>query len=447
MHSGTLFIALAAALALATAVSATPTQDKYASHGFRYDSADIKPLAPEEFVLMPWGWTPGNAEVLKDIKDCGFNMAGFVAPEFVKMVQKAGLKCFVDDPSVSTAMRSLDMPDAEIEKRVAAMTEKFRDNPTVFGYYLIDEPTAGLFPNLARWASAVRKSDPQATPYINLLPIGAQGPESKDYEDYVEQYAKVVHPTYISYDHYTLHDNGTVGQSLYQNLELMRKVSMRHRIPFWNIVLANSHFRYAEVTQGGLNLQAYATLAYGGRGISYFTYFAPLIGNYRNAAIDQFLHKTPAWDMLRLVNLQIHQLGPTYMKLKSVNVFHNQEVPDGCRGMDSSKYLSEVSGGSFLVGEFEGPDGTPFVLIVNKDIRTPSVGFHVKFKTQGTLMMTSPYTGETNPFGGENGWLSPGSGVLLSMKKGVGFRDRGPFGTENELRIMVTPLPGSILGL
>jgi hypothetical protein len=192
---------------------------------------------------------------------------------------------------------------------------------------------------------------------------------------------------------------------------------MRHGIRFWNIVLANSHFHYADVTQGGLNLQVYATLAYGGRGISYFTYFAPLVGNYRNAAVDQFLHKTPTWDMLRLINLQIHQLAPTYLKLKSVNVFHNQDVPEGCNGVDSSKLLAEIAGGNFLVGEFEGQDGTPFVLVVNKDIRS-STGFHVKFKTEGTIMMTSPYTGETTPFGGENGWLAPGSGVLLSVKKG-----------------------------
>lgn len=417
MQTGSLLVWIAAVLALAVAVTAAPTQDKYDYHGFRYKSAEIKPLAAEEFLLMPWGWTAGNAEVLKDIKDCGFNMAGFVAPEFVKTVQKAGLKCFVDDPSVSSHLWSADMTDVEVAKRVDAMTAKFRENPAVYGYYIMDEPTAGLFPNLARWADAVRKSDPKATPYINLLPMGAQGPGSKDYEDYIEQYVKVLRPTYISYDHYTLSDAGTVSPTLYMNLEIMRKVSMKHRIPFWNIVLANSHFRYAEVTQGGLNLQVYSTLAYGGRGISYFTYFAPLIGNYRNAAVDQFLHKTQTWDMMRLINLQIHQLAPTYLKLKSVNVFHNQEVPDTCKGMDSSKFLSEVSGGSFLIGEFEGQDGTPFVMLVNKDIRT-STGFHVKFKTEGTIMMTSPYTGETKPFGGENGWLSPGSGVLLSLKKG-----------------------------
>ena len=417
MQSTILFTTLAAVLALTMTVSADQaSKDLYAYRSFRYDRSEVKTLAPEDFLIMPWGWTPGNEQALKDIKDCGFNMAGFVTPEHVKAFQKAGLKCFVDDPNVSSVVTDDKMSDAEIEKRVDAMTAKLKDNPSVYGYYVMDEPIAPQFANLARWSKAIRKADPSATPYINLLPIGAQGPGSKDYDDYLEQFAKATDLGYISYDHYTLHDDGSVSPSLYMNLEALRKVARPHNMRFWNIVLANSHFHYAEVTQGGLNLQVYATLAYGGRGISYFTYFAPLCGNYRNAAVDQYLQKTPTWDMLRLINSQINTLGPTYLKLRSVNVFHNQDVPQGCLGTDSSKHLSEISGGSFLVGEFVGLDRTPFVLIVNKDIHT-STGFHVKFKEQGTVMMTSPYTGETKPFGGENGWLAPGGGALLSLKK------------------------------
>ena len=417
MQSTILITTLAALTALTMTVSADQaTKGIYAYRSFQYERPEIKTLAPEDFLIMPWGWTPGDEQALKDIKDCGFNMAGFVTPEHVKAVQKAGLKCFVDDPNVSPFVTDGKMTDAEIEKRVDAMTAKFKDNPSVYGYYVMDEPIAPLFANLTRWSKAIRKADQSATPYINLLPIGAQGPGSKDYDDYLEQFAKVTNAAYISYDHYTLFDDGSVSPSLYRNLEAVRKVSLKHRIPFWNIVLGNSHFHYADVTQGGLNLQVYATLAYGGRGISYFTYFAPLAGNYRNAAVDQYLRKTPTWDMLRLINSQINTLGPTYLKLKSVNVFHNQDVPQDCLGMDSSKYLSEVSGGSFLVGEFVGPGNTPFVLIVNKDIHK-STGFGLKFKEQGTVMMTSPYTGETKPFGGENGWLAPGGGAMLSLKK------------------------------
>ena len=55
----------------------------------------------------------------------------------------------------------------------------------------------------------------------------------------------------------------------------------------------------------------YTTLAYGGRGLAYFTYFAPPVGGYRAAPVDQFGHETPTWHNLQNVNLQVQKLGPT----------------------------------------------------------------------------------------------------------------------------------------
>lgn len=46
-----------------------------------------------------------------------------------------------------------------------------------------------------------------------------------------------------------------------------------------------------------------------------------------------------------------------------------------------------------------------------------SAAFGVKFNDRERVMMTSAYTGQTAPFGGENGWLAPGQGVLLSLEK------------------------------
>ncbi len=396
----------------AGAFAGTTSQELYYLAGFHYDDARVKMLTPEEFFIMPWGMTPGNKQALKDIKDCGFNMAGFVAPEHVKLVNKTGLKCIVRDTAVFDVIGDINLSDDKVEKIVAAMTSKFKNNSAVYGYYIYDEPSPALFPNLARWAKAIRKTSPSSSVYINMLP--GWGLEYEN--NYLEPYINTVHPAFISYDNYSLHDDGSAGQGFFMNLEAVRKLSLKHNIPFWNIILANSHFRYADVSQGSLNYQVYSTLAYGGKGISYFTYFAPFIGNYRNAAVNQFLKKTPVWDMIQFINLQIHQLGPTYLKLKSVNVFHTPNVPQYCSGMETSKHLSEISGGNFVVGEFTGPANQPVVIIVNKDIHK-STGFQFKFKEQGTVMMTSPYTGETRPFGGENSWLGPGCGVLLSLKK------------------------------
>jgi len=58
---------------------------------------DSSMLSPEEFVILPWGWTSGDADAIRQIRECGFNLAGFVAPEHLDYVSEAGLKCIVSD--------------------------------------------------------------------------------------------------------------------------------------------------------------------------------------------------------------------------------------------------------------------------------------------------------------------------------------------------------------
>lgn len=373
-------------------------------------------LKPSDFAIMPWDDVPNDVNVIKDIRDCGFNLAGFAHAEDLDAISKAGLQCLVYS-SVGDAEVQLDQ--AEIDRRVEALVKQVGTHKAVFGYSLRDEPSGSVFPGLAKWVAAYRKAAPNALAYINLLPNYAPVDwygGVPTYDDHVELYIKTVHPQFLCYDFYPLIDDGTVRDGYYRNLESMRKASVKHDLPFWNTVLSCAHFNYAEPTPAGFRFQAYTTLAYGGRGLSYFTYFGRDRGNYRLTPIDSFGHKTATWDMLRDVNLQIQRLAPVYITLKSINVFHHPDVPVECTGISTSKLLKSVSGGDLLVGEFEGPGGQPFVMVVNKDLHN-STTFDVSFKDEGTVQKVNQYSGNTYDFGGEDCWLAPGQGALLCLKK------------------------------
>lgn len=372
-------------------------------------------LKPEEFAVLPWGWTPGEGQALETIRDCGFNLAGFVAPDHLDAVAAARLKAIVSDPETHVSDAAAQLEDTEIEGRVNALVARVGGHPALFGYYLRDEPGANAYPGLGKWKAAFQKADPEGLAYINLFPNYASPGQMNvpAYEEYVESYVTTVQPAFISYDHYALMDDGSLRGGYFQNLEVVRAAALRHGIPFWNIVLSNAHFSYAEPSPAGFRFQLYTTLAYGARGISYFTYFTPNVGNYRLGPVDQFGNKTPTWDMLRNVNLQLHRLGPVYITLRSVNVFHHPNVPEGCAGMDTSRFIAALSGGDLLVGEFEDGNGNPFVMIVNKDL-TKSASCAISFKTPGDVQFVSPYTGALTPWSGEHVWLAPGQGTLLA---------------------------------
>ncbi len=378
----------------------------------------LHPPAPEDFALLPWGWTPPTPHALAGIKECGFNLAGFISAGNLDKVAQVGLKAIVFSDDLHVTDVHAELEDAEIEARVQSLVSQVKDHPAKFGYYLRDEPGVSIFPGLARWAAALKKADPGARPYLNLFPNYATSQQLgvDSYADHLEQYLTTVQPPFLSYDNYSLMEDGSLRAGYFENLETIRAAAFRHGIPFWNIVLANSHFRYAEPTPAGLRLQVYTSLAYGARGISFFTYFTPDNGNYRLAPVDPRGERTPTWDMLRDVLLQVHALAPAYLRLTNIHVFHTGTVPAGGAGIQTSRCLDDLSGGDFVVGEFEGPDAVQALMIVNKDLHH-SAQFTLALKQPAKIERVSPYTGSAFPLGAEGNWLAPGQGVLLSIIK------------------------------
>ena len=376
-------------------------------------------VSPEEFAILPWGWTPSGNGVLEGIHRCGFNLAGFVQPGDLDAVAAAGLKGIVSTTSthVSDEMAALD--GAEIDRRVQELVGQVRGHAGLYGYYLRDEPGAAAYPGLARWARAFQAADPDARAYINLFPNYATPAQlnAGTYAEYVQSFLEQVQPAFLSYDHYALMEDGSLRSLYFPNLEAIRSAAQRAGLPFWNIILANAHFTYAEPSPAGLRFQVYTSLAYGARGISYFTYFTPDVGNFRLAPVDELGFATPTWDMVRSVNLQIHRLAPTYLGLTHRNVFHTSDLPEGALGLESSLFLDDIQGGPFVVGEFQDGGGREYIMVVNKDLRH-SVPVEVRFKRAGKLLRTSSSSGATTPLGPEDGWLAPGQGVLLSLDPG-----------------------------
>lgn len=377
-------------------------------------------LSPEEFVIMPWDWTPNDSATLRDIYDCGFNMAGFVRTEALDAVARAGLKAIVSDNSTNIQRGNSELSDEEINKRVSEIALKTARNPTVFGYYVIDEPGASMFPYLKRWKDAWSKNAPHTLAYINLFPNYANKKEqlnAESYKDYLEKYVSVVKPEFISYDNYSINNDLTIGRGYYENLGAVREIALKNNIPFWNIVASQTFFKFAEPTYSSLCFSLYTTLAYGGKGITYFKYFSPSSGDFRFSPVDPFGNKTPTWFLLQNINLQMHSIGKVYSKLKSVHVFHYPGSTECRYGLESSKFIASVEQGEdILVGEFEDEAKKPYVIVVNKSL-TKSQYLELTFKEPGTVYQINNYNGVAHPFTGESCWLAPGQGRILYVQK------------------------------
>ncbi|HZU25589.1 MAG TPA: hypothetical protein VFA04_08710 [Bryobacteraceae bacterium] len=383
-------------------------------------------VGAHEFPLMAWNDSPSDPGYLRQMYEAGLNVSGFCKPSDLDRVAAAGMSCFVTDPRVNGYDWTRLPNDSVLRANVASLVDEVRGKPALLGFFLRDEPHASLMPGLGRVAALLRKALPDAWPYVNLLSSRAT-PERlgvPTYSDYVRMLPDIIHQPFLSYDNYALID-GDALDSFFTNLEIVRRVGLQTKTPFWNCILAMAIDNDMEPSDATFSLQVYSTLAYGGRGIEYLEYFTPDIPNYRLAPIDQFGDKTPVWDMLRRINFQVHALAPVLLTLHSMGVYHFPEPPEGGRPLSESwlvrsvqmtqRYVRRPAGPRFLVSEFNDSRGKSYIMLVNKDLRN-SFQFTIELRDPGrTLTRISPVSGQPAPLGADMNWLAPGGGVLLRI--------------------------------
>jgi hypothetical protein len=359
------------------------------------------------------------------MKQAGFNVSGFCPVEDLEKVRAAGLTCIVVDPRANGYEFTHVPPDAVLDRNAAELSRTIDGNPAALAFMLADEPKATMLAGLGAVAGALKRHMPSIWPYVTAFPYAAASTiHPMTYDDYLRAQVRQIGQPYISYDHYALYNN-EIFDSFFTNLDIARRISLELKVPFWNCILANAHENYSEPTEASLDVQAYSTLAYGGRGIEYFTYITPDNGNYRNAAIDRFGNRTPTWEMLRRLNGEIQGLVPLLLRLRSTGVYHYPTAGASGEALANSRLVASVAIGGFsrapslpklVFGEFVDDRNLSWLMVVNRDLAASApIQILLKDKTK-SLARISPYTGKPTPTSQGVQWIAPGAGVLFAVK-------------------------------
>jgi hypothetical protein len=366
---------------------------------------------------MGWNWLPDDPRQLQRMREAGFTIAGFARPEQLDACHEAGLQAIVFDPRCH-GYDWLNVDPDQARANAESLVAQVKDHPAVYGYHLRDEPSAQWYPGLTTVADAFRELDPDRWPYINLFPNYATNAQlgAASYEEYLEEFVRICRPRFLSYDNYFFMRPGEEERRLFWlNLEQMRACSLRHNIPFWNIVLSLGAINYREPSAADIRLQAFASLAYGAVGLSWFMYFAAEVGNFRMAPVDQFGVETATWYPVQNVNRQLQQWAPIYSQLRSTDVYHLGSVPDGSRGPEDSSALLDDGKLNLLVGEFAHVDGSRYLIVVNKDMSADTY-CELPFRhTPQRVEFVSPWRGTLQEFTGEHLFLAPGQAHLIKL--------------------------------
>lgn len=356
--------------------------------------------AKGEFFIGQWcGPTEFTQEKFAEVADANFTVAMVSAgsPEAnvgaLDLCKANGIKGLVYDSRIR--LRSRRSRDAGNE--LDAVIADYSKHPALWGYYIVDEPSASAFNGIGAVNSYLLQKDPKHIPFINLFPsyatrqqLGAYG-----YEQYVDESLRVAGQKLLSYDHYALMSDGSVRGDYFSNMEIIRRQSIKHKVPFNYILLSVPHGPYKDPNEADLRWQVNTALAYGAQGVMYFTYTTPNdpAWNFHDAIIDANGKRTAKYDIVKKINGELKKMGPTLMGLHSVAVFHTGKSPDGCKALPEDGLIRQIKGGEFVVGQFYSDDGGRYAMIVNRSL-TKAARARIAFSQEVALRQVSPASGK-----------------------------------------------------
>jgi hypothetical protein len=196
----------------------------------------------------------------------------------------------------------------------------------------------------------------------------------------------------------------------------VRDAAQRHGLPFWQIVSGNQVRPYAHPpTPANLLLQSYTTLAAGGEGLTFFTYYA---GKYKTAPVEKDGHRTVTWSYLKMVNEQLQVIGPVMRRLKSTGVYFTAPVVETSLPTLPGELIANVSSATpLMIGEFAAREGDGrYAMVVNLSLeRSTEVRLNPRV-ADAPMHQLSPVDGSLIPVApAETFWLTPGQGLLIKV--------------------------------
>lgn len=385
-------------------------------------------FAQDQFAIGFWVDPPMDkraAERYAEIAEANFTtvIGGFGAttPETVKkqldLCRKNGLKALVSLPGYRQGAQQ-----GEAALRAVLESDKFPDHPACWGFLTKDEPTSSEFPNLAFITEHLRESRPGKLTYINLFPDYANSAQlgAPTYDEHVRRFVAEVNPDVLSMDHYPMMTPSADGRTRYcENLEVMRKYSLKASIPFWNFFNTMPFGNHYDPTEAQLRWQIYTSVAYGAKGILYFCYQTPPPGAEfprGGAIITVEGERTRHYDQAKRINACLKNLGPTLMNLTSTGVHRVTRLCDREEALAGTP-IRNITEGDFLIGTFRHDDGRRAVLINNHDFsytEWPTVTFDVP---DDQVMELDQLTGREIPAVDDSPAIE---GLQLSLDSGAG---------------------------
>ena len=361
-------------------------------------------------------------EIFAKIKEAGFNVTFQMndqiesKPDSVKkslaLCEKYGLQYMVCSDTLYKKFNWRNAKNLEEELKEARKllsVERFEkalapyvSEKAFAGLYVWDEPMKEDLPYLGEILSVYKKAmanlgATDKTYYVNLLPwLAGSGLNVKDYDEYLCHAVEKAGLEYISYDFYPFRKRDYVEKyfpqvktgispGIFNLTAQVREVALRYDLPFWAFVQMGGNwseepdnFSVRRPTQTEVLWEVNLFLAYGAKGIQYFTlcnpvsYFKYLKHGGETGAFLPDGKKSDLYEAAKRANMQVAACDEILMNCKSTQIILHGDPPTvieydaGLTRETEYNELRSVSGAPAMIGCFDYGGKTVLYVVHNK---------------------------------------------------------------------------------
>jgi hypothetical protein len=321
-----------------------------------------QPWQFSQFPILAWRAPPGTATLddFKAYKEAGFNLHptnpddGF--HRALDFISETGLYAMP-----FRQCRDFGLPAAAID------FEQEKNRKSIVGWIACHQPSQ--LPEIIHAVGEVgrlMREDPTRWTIINLPPPHRFRQPSL--EAVVKSSLQAGMPL-LSYEHYVTRADGTTSiQEHFDNLEALRRLSLQYDVPFWASALPAGE-KYRRPSESDLRWKQFTNLAYGAKGLAYFSYWGgdSAGGGGATGVIDGATGaRSELYGLVQKINLEVARVGDILLSLSNLDVVHTNPPAGHRRFQEGNFWIERVEAKDALISFFTSDAGDRYAMVVNK---------------------------------------------------------------------------------
>ena len=261
------------------------------------------------------------------------------------------------------------------EAQIAAAVARYKNVPAAYGFYILDEP---FNPNAYLDAYInLKKAAPDAYMHLNFLPSGSYGSEEiykAQMNDWARLTASAGYPLdYLMFDRYPfpLQAGAMDRAGFFKNVRSCYEVGLKNDVKtglYIQTVCQEVAFR--RPTDSEIRYQMYASLAFGYKQLSFFTWFTPVNRSepFKDGIIAPDGTPNKHYETIKTINHEILAIGETLVKCDALEVYFNGPDTYGQPAVPADFFVQADKKDSVILSFLRHKEtGRNYLMVVNNN--------------------------------------------------------------------------------